>query len=82
MALSAIMAAFLICLKLMPEGKREAGEANKTTSRLSDTFFVRTEHALLNASHLPSLFCIQTGPAELGCALLTLLNERHFQALT
>lgn len=35
-ALSVTMAFFLISLKLMPEGKREAEEANKTTSRLFD----------------------------------------------
>lgn len=35
-ALSVIMAFFLNSLKLMPEGKREAEEANKTTSRLFD----------------------------------------------
>lgn len=35
-ALSVIMAFFLISLKLMPEGKREAEEANKTTNRLFD----------------------------------------------
>lgn len=36
-ALSVIMASFfLTSLKLMPEGKREAEEANKTTSMLFD----------------------------------------------
>lgn len=36
LALSVIMAFFLIPLKLMPEGKREAEEANKATNGLFD----------------------------------------------